>query len=140
MITINKYISYHSQQVNVNANAEHYYESLNLSYQLPASSPINHRPTPLRQAPLPPISVDLSNINSNNGNTGTLSHYHHECVGIPFVLNSKVLKLNCSFELPNHLKCAEPSDALDYDFNLERQILCSTRSENRKSSSTNPFF
>lgn len=48
-----------------------------------------------------------------------------------------MIKLDFSFEMP---KCEKPTDKLEYDFNLERQVLCSTRSENRKSTSLNPFF
>ena len=123
-------------------NTEHYYESLKLSYQLPASPP--NRPTPMRAAPLPPTSplnIDISNnlcASSNTNNTGTLSHYHNDFIGIPFILNSRLAKIDCSFELPKSV--SKPSNTLEYDFILERQILCSTRSEKRKSTSTNPFF
>jgi hypothetical protein len=105
-----------------------------MSYQLP-SSPTN-RPTPLRKAPLPPTTSPIAaNININN--TGTLSHYHNDFIGVPFVLNPKLQKTDHSMELP---KFIDKSDALEYDFQLERQILCTTKSENRKSASTNPFF
>ena len=109
-------------------NGEHYYESLQLSYQLP-SSPAS-RPMPLRAAPLPPsLSVP--------SNTSTLSHYHKDFIGVPFVLNPRLNVPSFSMEIP---KFENSSDALEYDFQLERQILCTTKSENRKSQSTNPFF
>lgn len=122
-------------------STEHYYESLKLSYQLPALSP-NNRPAPVRAAPLPPthplnIDVSTTSNNSPHSNTGTLSHYHNDFIGIPFVLHPKMIKVDCSFELP---KSVPKSDSIEYDFYLERQILCSTKNENRKSSSTNPFF
>lgn len=113
------------------ANGDHYYESLQMSYQLP-SSPTN-RPTPLRKAPLPPTPA----APTNSSNTGTLSHYHSDFIGVPFVINPKLQRDDHSMELP---KFTEATDALEYDFQLERQILCTTKSENRKSTSTNPFF
>lgn len=133
-------------------NTDHYYESLRLSYQLPSSTTNNNqRPLPLRKAPLPPIvspspqpvltaTGNANNNNHNNYNSGTLSHYHNEyCVGIPFVLHPIFSKMtHVDFQIP---KCNDsPTDTLDYDFNLERQILCSTRDEKRKSTSNNPFF
>jgi ESCRT-I complex subunit MVB12 len=105
-------------------NGDHYYESLKLSYQLP-------KPVPARQAPLPPTAA---------ANTGTLSHYHHDFIGIPFVLHPKIMQgaTNHSEGIPT---CSsEASTKLEYDFMLERQILCATKAENRKSTSTNPFF
>lgn len=121
-------------------NTDHYYESLNLSYQLPSSpSPFsngNNNNRPLRKAPLPPTSP-TSPTNYNN-NTGTLSHYHNDLVGIPWSINPRLIKHDFTFEIP---KCINATtDSLEYDFNLERQVLCSTRSENRKSASLNPFF
>jgi hypothetical protein len=116
-------------------NTDHYYESLNLSYQLPSSPPNNNnRAMPLRKAPLPPTPTN------NSYNTGTLSHYHTDLQGIPFVLNPRFIKHDCSFEMPKCEKPTDFTDALEYDFNLERQVLCSTRNENRKSTSLNPFF
>lgn len=103
-----------------------------MSYQLPPTSVISPRPMPLRQAPLPPTSPGLQAAS----NTGTLSHNPADFLGIPFVLNPKLQKLDTAVDLP---KFADRTDALDYDFQLERQVLCNTRSENRKSS-TNPFF
>jgi hypothetical protein len=109
---------------------------LKLSYQLPSNSSNNlinnNRIEPIRAAPLPPIK------NSNNGsNSNTLSsHYHQEFAGVTFELNSKIVKQDFTFELPKH--SLNDSRELEYDFNLERQILCSTKDEKRKS--TNPFF
>lgn len=101
-----------------------------MSYQLP-SSPTN-RPMPLRQAPLPPTSPIMT-----ASNTATLSHYHNDFIGVPlFKLNPRLQTTDVSMEIP---KFVDKSDALEYDFQLERQILCTTKNENRKSS-TNPFF
>ena len=105
-----------------------------MSYQLPSPNNVN-RPMPLRKAPLPPTSPNATNVAANN--TGTLSHYHADFIGVPFVLNPKLQRTDIVMELP---KFVDKSDALEYDFQLERQILCTTKSENRKSSSTNPFF
>lgn len=102
-----------------------------MSYQLPPASAISPRAMPLRQAPLPPTSTGLQAA------TGTLSHYHNDFLGIPFVLNPRLRKLDTAVDIP---KFSARTDALDYDFQLERQVLCYTRSENRKSASTNPFF
>ncbi|KAG5673850.1 hypothetical protein PVAND_003861 [Polypedilum vanderplanki] len=115
----------------VNNNGDkHYYESLKLSYQLP----MQNKPVPIRAAPLPPTKAVKAS------NTGTLSHYYNDdFIGIPFVLHPKIIQNNInSDDIP---KCSsKASTELEYDFNLERQILVSTKSENRKSTSTNPFF
>lgn len=99
-----------------------------MSYQLPSP---NNRPMPLRKAPLPPSPIVTAN------NTGTLSQYHSDFLGVPFVLNPRLKIQNVAVELP---KFADKTESLEYDFQLERQILCTTKGENRKSSSTNPFF
>ncbi|CRK91683.1 CLUMA_CG005331, isoform A [Clunio marinus] len=118
---------------------DHYYESLQASYQLPISP--SNRPVPLRKAPLPPTPttpIEITNNASNNSNTGTLSHYHNDFIGVPWaVLNPKLKTTAFDLDLP---KFVDRFDALEYDFQLERQILCTTKGENRKSSSTNPFF
>ena len=114
------------------SNDDHYYESLQTSYQLPSSPP--NRAMPLRKAPLPPTPT-----NASASNTGTLSHYHSDFVGVPFVLNPKLQKSDMiEFDLPKFNN--KTSDQLDYDFQLERQILVTTKDEKRKSTSTNPFF
>lgn len=96
----------------------------------------------MRAAPLPPTSplnIEVSNnAVSSSTNTGTLSHYHNDFIGIPFILNSRLAKIDYSFELPKSVP--KSSSSIEYDFNLERQILCSTKCEKRKSASTNPFF
>lgn len=102
-----------------------------MSYQLPSPNNVN-RPMPMRQAPLPPTSPNTSHAAIN---TGTLSHYHSDFVGVPFVLNPQLKRTDFSLELP---KFADKSDALEYDFQLERQILCATKGN--RTSSTNPFF
>lgn len=104
---------------------EHYYETLKLSYQLPSP---NERIAPVRPAPSPPVIAQ--------NHTGTLSHYHTEFIGVPFVMNKKISEKADEFEVPKFPELSE----IDYDFSLERQILCATRDEARKSSSTNPFF
>lgn len=110
---------------------EHYYETLKLSYQLPSP---NDRPKPLRPAPSPPNQSPQTT--TNNSNTGTLSHYHTEFIGVPFILHKNISTKTDDFAMPKFPETRE----IDYDFSLERQILCATRDDNRKSSSTNPFF
>lgn len=107
-----------------------------MSYQLPSP---NDRPKPVRQAPLPPTNALASQSPATNySNTGTLSQYHTDFVGVPFVLNKKFsFAAQEQSELPNFSGIRKDDE---YDFSLERQILCATRSENRKSASTNPFF
>lgn len=100
---------------------EHYYESLRTSYQLP-SSPTN---PPMRRAPMPPLDTMSYN---------TLTHYHNDFVGIPFVLHQRLnFDAGDLFEVPIF---SELDVSSEYDFTLERQI-CTIH---RKPTSTNPFF
>jgi hypothetical protein len=114
--------------LNVSQIDEHYYETLKLSYQLPSP---NDRPKPIRPAPSPPKQTPQT-----TNYTGTLSHYHTEFIGVPFVLHKKISSKSDDFEIPKFPNITE----IDYDFSLERQILCATRDDNRKSSTNNPFF
>ncbi|XP_055592562.1 uncharacterized protein LOC129744172 isoform X2 [Uranotaenia lowii] len=91
---------------------DHDYERLLPSYQL----------SPNRPAPRPPIY-----------STGTLN-VHTEIEGVPFVLNPSLAKI--TIEIPALYK---PSTAsCEYDFQLERQVLCTTKTSNAQN--TNPFF
>lgn len=92
---------------------DHDYEQLLPSYQL----------SPNRPAPRPPVY-----------STGTL-HVHTEMEGVPFILNPALCKL--SFEIPP-LYVVDSAAAREYDFHLERQILCTTKTTNAQNK--NPFF
>jgi Multivesicular body subunit 12 len=94
--------------------------------------------SPNRPAPKPPLLQQQ---------TSTLGPGHAaELEGVPFMLNPSLINsANQTFTLPtfdtSHLK-----GQLDYDFNLERQILCTTKipaavAANLNSpASRNPFF
>ncbi|XP_053684400.1 multivesicular body subunit 12B [Sabethes cyaneus] len=91
---------------------DHDYEQLLPSYQL----------SPKRPAPKPPAY-----------STGTLN-VHAEMEEVPFVLNPALCRYSTEIP-PLHVV----SDAkLEYDFHLERQILCTTKTTNAHN--TNPFF
>ena len=125
----------------------HYYEVLKPSYKLspsraaPQPPPINKTQQNLhaggdnspsyrlmRQAPNPPSPKNITNTN------GTLN-LHVELDGVQFVINSRLTKEN--FVLPSFDKQFFSSD-LEYDFNLEREVLCTSKTNNQ--SLTNPFF
>lgn len=85
----------------------------------------NHENAPKRPAPRPP-----ANFSSN-----TLAGVHSDLDGVPFVLNPSLSKEKMSYEMPT-FNAATSAMKLDYDFHLERQILCTTKTSN----SSNPFF
>lgn len=91
---------------------DHDYEQLLPSYQL----------SPKRAAPRPPVY-----------STGTLN-FHTEMEGVPFVLNPMLVKH--SSEIPTLYVVS--GAAKEYDFHLERQILCTTKTMNAQNK--NPFF
>ncbi|XP_058462300.1 multivesicular body subunit 12B [Malaya genurostris] len=91
---------------------DHDYEQLLPSYQL----------SPKRAAPNPPIY-----------STGTLN-VHAEMEEVPFVLNPALCRY--SFVVPSLYEASAAK--LEYDFHLERQILCTTKTTNAQN--TNPFF
>lgn len=92
--------------------SDHDYEQLRMSYQI----------SPKRPAPKPPAY-----------STGTLN-VHTEVEGVPFVLNPALSRQ--SFEVPSLYEASSPK--LEYDFQLERQILCTTKTTNAQNK--NPFF
>lgn len=95
------------------------YEEIQASYQI----------SPMRPAPKPPASAT---IGSSIYSLGTLGVYT-ELEGVPFSINSR-LKTNLEPPILPVI-CSSACD-LDYDFQLERQILCTMKS----SASKNPFF
>lgn len=95
------------------------YEEIQASYQI----------SPMRPAPKPPAS---SATTSSPYSIGTLGVYS-ELEGVPFAIHSS---LKSNFELPTLPIITSSISELDYDFQLERQILCTMKS----SASKNPFF
>lgn len=101
---------------------DHDYEEIQASYQL----------SPKRPAPKPPVTSSI---------VGTLGAYS-EIEGVPFIFNGKLAKgskwcENLIKDINNKSNNGRTTTASDdYDFQLERQILCTMKS----SSSTNPFF
>lgn len=91
---------------------DHEYEQLLSSYQL----------SPKRVAPKPPIY-----------STGTLN-IHTDVEGVPFLLNPALKQYPNDIPPVYVLTGAQQ----EYDFQLERQVLCTTKSHNDQS--TNPFF
>ncbi|XP_053675560.1 multivesicular body subunit 12B [Anopheles nili] len=65
--------------------------------------------------------------------TGTLS-LHTDVEGVPFLLNSALKQCNSKFPVIYELSGTQ----MEYDFELERQVLCTTKSQN--SQIKNPFF
>uniref|UniRef100_A0A182J3Y6 Multivesicular body subunit 12A n=1 Tax=Anopheles atroparvus TaxID=41427 RepID=A0A182J3Y6_ANOAO len=101
-------------QVNQNDNdfQDNEYVQLLPTYQL----------SPKRPAPKPPMY-----------STGTLS-IHTEVEGVPFLLNSALKRY--PIELP--IMYEATGATMEYDFQLERQVLCTTKTLNAQN--TNPFF
>ncbi|XP_055380479.1 multivesicular body subunit 12A [Condylostylus longicornis] len=112
---------------------EHDYEEISASFQL----------SPKRPAPKPPSSStnNINNAVSHYTPIGTLGTYT-EIEGVPFTLHPNLAKNSnsngaCINEIMDKLtKVNKKNEDLEYDFQLERQILCTMKS----SSSTNPFF
>ncbi|KAI8115350.1 Multivesicular body subunit 12A [Lucilia cuprina] len=98
---------------------EHDYEEIQHSYQINS---------PQRPAPKPPVNTSHS--------LGTLGAYT-DVEGVPFVINPmlKSTNQNVYSTLPQLSDFVVKKD-LDYDFQLERQTLCTMKS----SASKNPFF
>lgn len=103
--------------------------SLNLSKSLYPNANdyenINGGHLPKRPAPKPPTTI-----------TGTLGTAHTEMDGVPFTLNPNLKGQTATqFQVP-HFDSSTILAKLDYDFHLERQILCATKTNK----SNNPFF
>ncbi|XP_055841602.1 multivesicular body subunit 12A [Episyrphus balteatus] len=95
------------------------YEEIQASYQI----------SPMRPAPKPPANAAAG---SSAYSIGTLGVYS-ELEGVPFSLHSN---LKTNIELPSLPIISSSVCDLEYDFQLERQILCTMKS----SASKNPFF
>lgn len=95
----------------------------NLKTQSPAGFPV--RPAPRPPAPLPARQTSIFN---------TLGPNYSELDGVPFQLAAQLRKGD-SYSLPQNLFAVDSSN-LGYDFELERQVLCTTKAI----TSTNPFF
>lgn len=95
-----------------------------------------------RKPPQPlPQENDYEEIRSsyklNNQVTSATSTYstigtYSELEGIPFIINPNLVKNNLELPKAPNTKLSD----FEYDFHMERQILCTMKS----SSSTNPFF
>lgn len=102
---------------------EHDYEEIQSSYQIKS---------PQRPAPKPPQQPTASAYGSHY----TLGAYS-ELDGVPFVINPTLRPANANDNsLPTLPQLKDLLRTLDYDFQLERQILCTMKS----SASKNPFF
>ncbi|XP_030377952.1 multivesicular body subunit 12A [Scaptodrosophila lebanonensis] len=99
----------------------HDYEEIQANYQI--NSP---------QRPAPPRP---STIGRGGYGVGTLGTYT-ELEGVPFAINGMLQRNQQVTELPTLPELSTLLKTLDYDFQLERQILCTMKS----SASKNPFF
>ncbi|XP_022220032.2 multivesicular body subunit 12A [Drosophila obscura] len=105
----------------------HDYEEIQANYQI--SSP--QRPAPPR--PAGPSAVGGGR--ATYGGTGTLGTYT-ELEGVPFVMDVRLQRSQPGTDLPILPELTTLLRSLDYDFQLERQVLCTMKS----SASKNPFF
>lgn len=108
----------------------HDYEEIQAHYQI--NSP--QRPAPPRPALTAAVST-TSTGRSGYGGTGTLGTYT-ELEGVPFTMNAMLQRSQPMTDLPTLPEISTLLKTLDYDFQLERQILCTMKS----SASKNPFF
>ncbi|ALC48385.1 CG7192 [Drosophila busckii] len=106
------------------AKADHDYEEIQANYQI--NSP---------QRPAPPRPAGGNNGRNGYGGTGTLGTYT-ELEGVPFAMHAKLQRSQPTTDLPTLPEISTLLKTLDYDFQLERQILCTMKS----SASKNPFF
>nr|XP_014093583.1 uncharacterized protein LOC106619827 [Bactrocera oleae] len=104
--------------------SDHDYEEIQTSYQIKS---------PQRPAPRPPNTANCA-TNTSGHSVGTLGAYS-EVEGVPFIINPMLKRMTDS-ELPTLPQIADVLKGLEYDFQLERQILCTMKS----SASKNPFF
>ncbi|XP_051858305.1 multivesicular body subunit 12A [Drosophila albomicans] len=114
----------------VPATAEHHdYEEIQAHFQI--NSP--QRPAPPR--PATAAAGGGGGRNGNYGGTGTLGTYT-ELEGVPFTMHAMLQRSQPMTDLPTLPEISTLLKTLDYDFQLERQILCTMKS----SASKNPFF
>ncbi|EDV38562.1 uncharacterized protein Dana_GF19522 [Drosophila ananassae] len=106
----------------------HDYEEIKANYQI--NSP--QRPAPPRPAT---AAASASGGKGTYGGTGTLGTYT-ELEGVPFVMDVRLQRNQTGTEIPTLPEISTILKNLDYDFQLERQILCTMKS----SASKNPFF
>ncbi|XP_034490866.1 multivesicular body subunit 12A isoform X2 [Drosophila innubila] len=116
----------------VPASTEHHdYEEIQAHYQI--NSP--QRPAPPRPASTAAAGTATSTGRAGYGGTGTLGTYT-ELEGVPFTMNAMLQRDQRITDLPTLPEISTLLKTLDYDFQLERQILCTMKS----SASKNPFF
>ncbi|KAH8304729.1 hypothetical protein KR044_012847 [Drosophila immigrans] len=117
----------------VPATAEHHdYEEIQTHFQV--NSP--QRPAPPRPATAAAGGGGGGGGRSASyGGTGTLGTYT-ELEGVPFTMHAMLQRSQPVTDLPTLPEISTLLKTLDYDFQLERQILCTMKS----SASKNPFF
>ncbi|XP_017011206.2 multivesicular body subunit 12A [Drosophila takahashii] len=108
----------------------HDYEEIQANYQI--NSP--QRPAPPRPAGAG-VPVGGGGGRGTYGGTGTLGTYT-ELEGVPFVMDVRLQRNQAVTDIPVLPEISTLLKSLDYDFQLERQILCTMKS----SASKNPFF
>ncbi|KQS30034.1 multivesicular body subunit 12A isoform X1 [Drosophila erecta] len=104
----------------------HDYEEIQANYQINS---------PQRPAPPRPAGVGSGGGRGTYGGTGTLGTYT-ELEGVPFVMDVRLQRNQAVNDIPTLPEISTLLKSLDYDFQLERQILCTMKS----SASKNPFF
>ncbi|KAH8354743.1 hypothetical protein KR084_005902 [Drosophila pseudotakahashii] len=107
----------------------HDYEEIQANYQI--NSP--QRPAPPR--PAGTGAAGGGGGRGTYGGTGTLGTYT-ELEGVPFVMDVRLQRNQAVTDIPILPEISTILKSLDYDFQLERQILCTMKS----SASKNPFF
>ncbi|KAH8288240.1 hypothetical protein KR054_012680 [Drosophila jambulina] len=109
----------------------HDYEEIQANYQI--NSP--QRPAPPRPAGGGGSGTEREGGRGTYGGTGTLGTYT-ELEGVPFVMDARLQRHQAGTDIPALPEISTLLKSLDYDFQLERQILCTMKS----SASKNPFF
>ncbi|XP_023177652.2 multivesicular body subunit 12A [Drosophila hydei] len=117
------------------ATTEHHdYEEIQAHYQINS---------PQRPAPPRPASTALAGTGPTLGTTGRSGYFgigtlgtYTELEGVPFAMHAMLQRSQPMTELPTLPEISTLLKTLDYDFQLERQILCTMKS----SASKNPFF
>ncbi|XP_017871735.1 PREDICTED: multivesicular body subunit 12A [Drosophila arizonae] len=122
------------------SNEHHDYEEIQAHYQI--NSP--QRPAPPRPASMGGgTGVGAGGGAAANENTGRSNYFgigtlgtYTELEGVPFAMHAMLQRSQPMTELPTLPEISTLLKTLDYDFQLERQILCTMKS----SASKNPFF